>query len=149
MTIVSMIAVIVLAAGCSAPPAAPSGVDKGEHLTLAEAQGRFQLALPETAADIRFYQHLKPDQVVVADFAVSEDAFLEWAKQQGWEPKPIQGTRTMRPGLRFGEATTVLITDGYSHINIFRGEPNPFSVTFDRKTKRVYYWFSSEAPGDN
>lgn len=149
MTIVGVAAVVVLAAACNAPPAPPSGVDQGEHLTLAEAQGRVQLELPETAADIRFYQHLKPDQVVVVDFAVSEDAFLQWAAARGWKLNPRIGSRTIQPRLRFGDPTKITISDGYILHHVFRGMPNPFSVTFDRKTKRVYYWFSSEAPEDN
>lgn len=144
-----MAAIVVLAAACNAPPAPPSGVDKGEHLTLAEARGRVQLELPDTAADIRFYQHLKPDQVVIVDFAISEDAFLQWAATRGWKLNSRIGSLTIQPGLRFGDPTRITISDGYILRHIFRGEPNPFSVTFDRKTMRVYYWFSSEAPGDN
>lgn len=119
---------------------------RGEHLTLAEAKPSVHLELPEGASDIRFYQHCHPDKFIKVDFAIAEDAFLQWAAQQGWSPKPVAGSITIWPRSAFGDHDTVVhVADGYTYHNIFRGEPNTFSVTYDRATKRAYYELTSEA----
>jgi hypothetical protein len=118
---------------------------RGEHLTLVEAQGRVCLDLPAEASDIRYYQHLRPDQVIVVDFAIPETAFLQWAVQQEWKPEPVVGSITIWPRSAFGDrATEVLVTNGFSYDTLQRGVPNTFSVTYDRATQRAYYEFSSE-----
>lgn len=119
--------------------------NRGEHLTRVEAQGRVRLDLPAGASDIRYYQHLRPDQVIVVDFAITEGGFLEWAAQHGWRPEPVAGSITVWPRATFGDRIAkVVVTDGYSYQTLQRGVPNTFSVTYDRATQRAYYQFSSE-----
>lgn len=123
--------------------------NRGEHLTLTEAKDRARVALPDTATDIRLYQHLHPGRVVVVDFAITENDFLEWAARQGWKPERIVGSITIWPRSGFGDRVTVVsVTDGLSYDTITRGRPNTFSVTYDRGTQRAYYQFSSEPHGD-
>lgn len=117
----------------------------GEHLTLGMARGQVRLDLPDGAADIRFYQHLQPAEVIVVDFAIAEDVFLEWASRQGWKPKPIVGSVTICPRSAFGDrATVVTVTDGQDYHTLRRGEPDTLSVTYDRATQRAFYSFRSE-----
>jgi hypothetical protein len=118
----------------------------GEHMTLVEARARVRLDLPDDASDIRFYQHLRPDEVVLVDFAITESAFLAWAKGQGWKPKPIVGSVTIWPRSAIGDWDTVVtVTDGYEINTLRRGEPNTFAVAYDRPTRRAFYRFSSTA----
>lgn len=118
----------------------------GEHLSLDEANKYdLQLELPPEASDIRFYQHLEPDQVVIIDFAISEEGFMKWAKRQGWTPEKVRGSITIHPRASFGDRSTkVEVKDGYSHHNLVPGEPNTFSVVFDRPSGRAFYQFHSE-----
>lgn len=117
----------------------------GEHQTLGEARGRVRLDLPDWTADVRFYQHLRPKKVVVVDFAIADDAFLEWAARQGWKPDPVVGSVTVWPRSAFGDwATVVTVTDGHGYHTLRRGEPGTFSVTYDRGTRRAFYGFRSE-----
>jgi hypothetical protein len=139
-----IVAIVLLLLVTACAPKAPTG-DKGEHLTLAEVKGRVQLELPEVASDIRFYQHLNPDKVVEVEFAISEKAFLEWTAQQGWKVKPINGIVIIRPRSRFGDHTSIDVHDGLHFRKDFRGVPNHFSVTFNRKTGRASYDFGSES----
>lgn len=121
----------------------------GEHLTFAEVNGRVRLNLPPVASDIRFYQHLHPDQVIVVDFAISKDDFLEWAARQGWKPEPVVGGITIWPRSDFGDrAAVITVTNGYGYHTLRRGEPNCFSVTYDRGTQRAYYEYCSEPHGE-
>jgi hypothetical protein len=116
----------------------------GEHLTLGMARRQVHLDLPDGAADIRFYQHLQPDEVVVVDFAITEDVFLEWAARQGWKPNPVVGSVRIWPRSAFGDwATVVTVTDGHGYHTLRRGEPDTFSVTYDRGTRRAFYSFRS------
>jgi hypothetical protein len=68
---------------------------QGEHLTVAEARSRVRLDLPDGASDIRFYQHLRPDQEVMVDFAITESDFQMWAASQGWETEHVVGSITI------------------------------------------------------
>jgi hypothetical protein len=139
---------VVLAIAAYGPCARWLTRSRGEHLTLAEAQGRVRLDLPAGASDIRFYQHLHPDQVIVVDFAATEGDFLAWAAQQGWKPERVVGSVTIWPRSVFGDRSTmVTVTDGYGYHTLQRGAPNTFSVTYDRGTRRAYYQFSSEPNG--
>ena len=118
----------------------------GEHLTLGMARGQVRLDLPDGAADIRFYQHLQPAEVVVVDFAIAEDVFLKWAARQGWKPEPVVGSVRIWPRSAFGDwATVVTVTDGHVYRTLRRGEPDTLSVTYDRGTRRAFYSFRSEA----
>jgi hypothetical protein len=146
-----IICVVVLVT-CVYPPLARSyTTSHGAHLTLAEARQRdIQLDLPPEASDICFYQHLKPDQVVRVDFAITEDAFLTWATRQGWRPEKSDesgGGVKMWPGYDSGFGDTqVHVTDGYFYHTWERGMPNTFSVLHDRRSQRAAYSFHSE-PG--
>src|SRR5438034_3216126 len=107
---------VVLTIAAYAPVARWLTRSRGEHLTLAEAQGRVRLDLPAGASDIRLYQHLHPDQVVVADFALTEDDFLDWAARQGWKPRRVVESVTVWPRSAFGDRSTeVTVTDGYGY----------------------------------
>jgi hypothetical protein len=123
---------------------------RGEHLTRAEVDGRVQLDIPEEASDIRFYQHRHPETVIADDFAITESDFLAWAARQGWSPKPVVGSIMIWPRSGFGDrATVVEIGDGLSYDTLRRGVPNTLSATYDRRTQRAYYGFSSEPHGDD
>lgn len=112
---------------------------------MGEAKGRVRLDLPDAASDIRFYQHLRPHQVVVVDFAITEDVFLEWAARQQWKSKPIVGSVAIWPRSACGDrATVVTVTDGHGYHTIRRGEPDTLSVTYDRGTRRAFYSFRSK-----
>jgi len=120
----------------------------GEHLSFDEASRLgIQLDLPPEASDIRFYQHLQPDQVVIVDFAVSEEAFLRWANRQGWTPEKVGGSITIRPRAAFGDkSTAVEVRDGYFAHTLLPDEPDTFSVVYDRQSGRAYYHFDSSPP---
>ncbi|HXG12507.1 MAG TPA: hypothetical protein VNK04_22315 [Gemmataceae bacterium] len=122
----------------------------GEHLTFDEAsRSGIALDLPPEASDIRFYQHLQPDRVVIVDFAIGEDAFLQWAERQGWQPQKITGSITIRPRAAFGDRnTTVEVRDGYFAHTLLPEESETFSVVYDRSSGRAYYHFDSAPPGD-
>ena len=121
---------------------------RGEHLVWADAKDCIQLDLPAGASDVRYYQHLQPDVVIAADFAILESDFLAWAAQQGWTPKPIVGSITVWPRSGFGDRITLVkITDGLNYNTIRRGLPNRLSVTYDRGAGRAYFTFS-EKPYD-
>jgi hypothetical protein len=141
---------VVLAVMAYAPSAQWLTRSRGEHLTRAEVEGRVQLDIPEGASDVRFYHHRRPETVVAADFAITESDFLAWAARQGWTPGPIVGSITIWPRSGFGDrATVVEVTDGLSYHTLRRGVPNTFSVTYDRRTQRAYYGFSSEPHGED
>lgn len=111
-----------------------------------KSRSRVHLNLPDDASDIRFYQHLRPDEVVLVDFAITESAFLARAREQGWKPRPIVGRVTIWPPSAFGDPDTVVtVTDGYEFNTRRRGEPNTIVVTYDRGTRRAFYRFSSTA----
>ncbi|HEX4612203.1 MAG TPA: hypothetical protein VH092_28675 [Urbifossiella sp.] len=124
--------------------------DRDEHLTLVRAKGRVRLDLPAGATDIRFYQHLRPDQLVFVDFTVEEGVFLEWAARQGWAPERIAGGHTVWPRLGFGDRETeVRVADGYAYRNPRqRAAPNTVVVTYDRERRRAYYAYWSEPRTD-
>jgi hypothetical protein len=118
---------------------------RGEHMTAEQVRGLVAVDLPAGAADVRFYQHLRPDRVVVVDFAVDENGFLEWAARHGWRPEPIGGGVTVWPRLGFGDRKSeVVITDGYTYRNPRqRAAPNTVLVLYDRVRRRAYYSFWS------
>jgi hypothetical protein len=83
----------------------------------------------------------------VVDFAITEDAFLEWAARQGWKPKPIVGSVAIWPRSACGDrATMVTVTDGQDYHTLRRGEPDTLSAIYDRGTRRAYYSFRSARP---
>lgn len=140
---------VVLAITAYAPSARWPTRSRGEHLTRAEVEGRVRLDIPQEASDIRFYQHCHPETVVAVDFAITEGDFLAWAAQQGWVPEPVVGHVTIWPRSSFGDrATVVEVTDGLRYHTHLRGVPNTFSITYDRRTQRAYYVFSSEPRGE-
>jgi hypothetical protein len=144
--LVACVGGIVLAGSAYAPVVRWWTRSGGEHMTLVEARSRVRLDLPDDPSDIRFYQHLRPDEVVLVDFAITESVFLAWAGRQGWKPKPIVGSVTIWPRSAFGDRDTVVpVTDGYEFNTLRRGEPNTFAVTYDRGTRRAFYRFSSTA----
>jgi hypothetical protein len=124
---------------------------KGEHLTHKEAgQVGVRLNFPPEGSDIRFYQHLLPDQVVIVDFAIEEKSFLRWADKEGWGPKRIVGSIMIMPRAKFGDNSTVVeVTDGYMNSTDQRGTPNTFTVVYDLKTQRAYYQFDSLPHNEN
>jgi hypothetical protein len=148
--LVALIGLLGLSVAAYTPAARWLTRSRGEHRTLEEATGRIRLDLPAGASDIRYYQHLHPDQVVVVDFAITEDGFLEWANRQGWKPRQVFGEITIWPRSAFGDrATVVNVTDGLDYTTLSRGARNTFSVTYDRGTRRAYYEFCSEPRGEN
>lgn len=141
---------VVLTITAYAPSARWLTRSRGEHLERAEVEGRVQLDIPREASDIRFYQHRHPETVVAADFAITENDFLAWAARQGWTPEPVIGGITIWPRSDFGDqATVVEVTDGLNYHTLRRGVLNTFSVTYDRRTRRAYYGFSSEPHGED
>ncbi|MBN9519552.1 hypothetical protein J0H58_13685 [bacterium] len=139
------VAFCLLAVVAYAPTARMLTRDRGEHLTAADARGRARLDLPAAAADINFYRHARPDELVFVDFAIDEAGFLEWAARQGWKVQPIKDRVVVSPRLGFGDtATRVRITDGLKYrSNPAPGMPNAVVVNYDRVGRRAYYAFWS------
>jgi hypothetical protein len=149
MFVVGITATLLLAENVFTPAVQRWTSIKDEHLAFSDAKGQIPLDLPADASDIRFYQHTFPDQVVAADFAISETSFLEWAKRLSWNPKPIQGSITVWPRSAFGDKVTeVQITNGLFDTNDSRGQRNVFSLVYDRAHQRAHYGFRSEARED-
>ena len=126
------VAFCLLAVVAYAPTARMLTRDRGEHL-------------PAAAADINFYRHARPDELVFVDFAIDEAGFLEWAARQGWKVQPIKDRVVVSPRLGFGDtATRVRITDGLKYrSNPAPGMPNAVVVNYDRVGRRAYYAFWS------
>jgi hypothetical protein len=144
-----LILLIAVGVVAYAPVAKWLAFTSGEHLTYQEATRRgVGLDLPTTATDIRFCQWSLPDRVVAVDFAISEDAFREWAANQGWNPEEIVGSITIWPRACFGdESTEIEVTKGLMYSTAERGASNTFSVDYDRDSGRAYYHFTSATLG--
>jgi hypothetical protein len=117
----------------------------GEHLTIegAAAHG-LDFAFPADASDIQFYKQQHPELELRIDFKVSEEGFLTWAQERGWNARPIVGSITVGPSAQIEcPVPTSLVTDGYSYSTLQRGKPDTVLVVYDRVVGRAYYFFQA------
>ncbi len=122
-----------------------------QHLSVSDAARLgLDFELPPEATDVNFYQRTFPDRVIVVDFTIGEQRFLDWAKGRGWQAEKIVGSVTVWPPARHGNVRPeVEITDGYCYHTIRRGKPNTFLIVYNRAESRAYYSFHSEPPQEN
>jgi len=90
-----------------------------------------RLTIPDSATDINFYYDLC---WIEADFAISEQAFLTWCKEQGWSPITVDENAE----IVFKPARTALDTNSVSiHSGYTFQTPNGAGA-YDRNTGRAF-----------
>ncbi|OWK43802.1 hypothetical protein [Fimbriiglobus ruber] len=137
------------------------GTTREEHLTVAQARDKgFPLALPDSAADVAVFHQTNPTPVVMADFAIEEAAFLEWARDTmltNLEGDGAEGQNLLArarehnwvPNDRVIGARPALVTpvggaprsvsNGYEITLKGRTPDEEITIVYDRPTRRAYY----------
>ncbi|MBE3070255.1 MAG: hypothetical protein IMZ66_08465 [Planctomycetes bacterium] len=103
-------------------------------LRQTNATRRLVQSLPPDSTDIEYYWRWF-DPYEEASFAVSESAFLDWARSRGWRVDDIAGGPAQLAGMGSGRT---MVSDGYVTGGPEEGKWWGCAV-YDRKTGRAYY----------
>jgi hypothetical protein len=98
------------------------------------------VALPPTASDISLYVHKAwGDEEIVISFTVpDEKTFVDWATANYEEPQPGRAFTTQVKTFDGGQLHTEEIAECSSAYRGCRADKYLASVTYDKKTRRVY-----------
>lgn len=107
--------------------------DKGVSSHTANQMLPAGLRLPDTASDVTYYVDFGAAE---AEFAVSEEDFVNWCRTNGWTVEPIQSVSPYFEPM-------CLPTDSRPVVRGYHFSPPDGQGTFDADRSRACFWVST------
>lgn len=111
----------------------------GDRTSLEEGLSEYD-GIPSSASDINIFKNENLSGMFLADFAISEDNFVSFAEEKGWELEAISGRENIfvaKPYFEEVENPRRAITSGYYFSDRARNGGG-VTVAFDRNSGRGY-----------